>query len=53
MVESQGKMSWPGWHVKILHRDIAKKRGQKPGGRDKKSRGNRGGGLSNVDNDSE
>lgn len=43
MVETLAKMPWPGWRVKVEHRDVAKKRGLKSGARDKKSRGNRGG----------
>jgi hypothetical protein len=53
MVEELAKMSWPGWQVKVEHRDISKKRGQgkNAGGRDKKSRGTRGGASSYVDDD--
>ena len=55
MVEELAKVSWAGWQVKVEHRDISKKRGQgkKSGGRDKKSRGTRGGGSSYVDDDYE
>lgn len=55
MVEELAKMSWPGWQVKVEHRDISKKRGggKKAGGRDKKSRGTRGGASSYVNDDYE
>jgi RNase adaptor protein for sRNA GlmZ degradation len=55
MVEELVRMSWPGWHLRVEHRDIAKKRGQgkKAGGRDKKSRGTRGGPSSYKDDDYE
>ncbi|KAH7346438.1 hypothetical protein BKA65DRAFT_551344 [Rhexocercosporidium sp. MPI-PUGE-AT-0058] len=45
MVEELAKMSWPGWQIKVEHRDLNKKRGsrKKPGGKD--SRGTRGGGI--------
>ena len=45
MVEELAKMSWPGWHVEVQHRDLNKKRGsgKKSGG--KQSRGIRGGGI--------
>jgi hypothetical protein len=46
MVEELSKPSWPGWDVKVEHRDILKKRsgGKKSGG--KGSRGTRGGDMS-------
>jgi hypothetical protein len=53
MVEELAKMQWPGWKVKVEHRDISKKRGQgkKSAGRDKKSRGTRGGAPSYDDDE--
>jgi hypothetical protein len=52
MVEELAKMSWPGWRINVMHRDISKRRGQgaKATGRDKKGRGIRGGAPS-YDND--
>jgi hypothetical protein len=53
MVEELARMTWPGWEVKVLHRDVLKKRG---GRRDASKRsgraGNRGGGgSSHVEED--
>lgn len=55
MVEELAKISWPGWQVRVQHRDITRKRGQgkKTGGRDKKSRGTRSGPSSYTDDDYE
>jgi RNase adaptor protein for sRNA GlmZ degradation len=42
MVEALAKLSWPGWRVEVLHRDIAKKKrgaGKKPGNLSRGSRG--------------
>jgi hypothetical protein len=43
MVEVLSRKSWPGWEVRVEHRDISKKRGagKKAGG--KRGRGTRGG----------
>jgi len=52
MVELLSKMPWPGWNVKIVHRDISNKNGKQMKGREKVSRMNRGG-SSFLDDDSE
>jgi hypothetical protein len=46
LVEDLSRLSWPGWEVRVEHRDISKKRGagKKTGSR--QSRGTRGGTLS-------
>jgi hypothetical protein len=51
IVEELSKLSWPGWDVKVEHRDISKKRsgGRKSSG--KGSRGTRGGAVSSQFDD--
>lgn len=55
MVEELARLPWPGWQVRVEHRDLSKKRGEgkRAGGRDKKSRGTRGGASSYFDEDHE
>lgn len=52
LVEELSRLSWPGWEVRVEHRDISKKRGagKKTGSR--QSRGTRGG-TSALEMDSE
>jgi hypothetical protein len=38
MVESLAQMTWPGWEVRVVHRDVERKRGGKSGR--EKGRGN-------------
>jgi len=55
LVEELSRMEWPGWRVRVMHRDVAKKRGEgknsKGDGDRKKGRGTRGGGMLTEDVD--
>jgi hypothetical protein len=42
MVEELAKISWPGWHVKVEHRDVSDRRGAGNKSDGKRSRGLRG-----------
>jgi hypothetical protein len=43
MVEELSRLSWPGWEVRVEHRDISKKRGAGKKAGSRQSRGTRGG----------
>jgi hypothetical protein len=54
MVEELSKFSWPGWDVKVDHRDISKKRSRGKKLSEEGSRGARGGAMSSqFDNEFE